>query len=345
MAETIDAALDMLHQTGPEYGGGLSNHGPMAAEAMLALGRPEAILPWVERYKHRLPEHPTPSSPIPHAQWREALGDLKRLADWNTFFERELADAPWPDVVHHWVPHLVPGLMAASTHGLIRTSHAVRCLARGETPQRRHELAEGLGYWAACYQRLPGHPSGMDAGWSPRQALAHVHRLHDPGARAQGVIHKVVQGLDADPSFAQAIDLVSPHGDLASFLSELTELSARMYLAHTSDLIAFVHAVTAPSALRLLLPYLAAADARLAARYAWQACAALYAWYATTSIPSPTTLEGPSEPRDTLIDRAIAAGGAHTIKFTEACLREYAINPNPVYLAAARDVAERVGER
>jgi hypothetical protein len=33
----------------------------------------------------------------------------------------------------------------------------------------------------------------------------------------------------------------------------------------------------------------------------------------------------------------------HTIKFTEACLREYALNPKPVYLVAARDIAERVG--
>ncbi len=46
----------------------------------------------------------------------------------------------------------------------------------------------------------------------------------------------------------------------------------------------------------------------------------------------------PSEP-----DRAVIAGGAHSIKFTEACLREYAINPNPVYLVAACDVTERVG--
>jgi len=56
-----------------------------------------------------------------------------------------------------------------------------------------------------------------------------------------------------------------------------------------------------------------------------------------------TGLEAPSEDREDLIDRAVAAGGAHSIKFTEACLREYAINPNPVYLVAARDAPERVG--
>ena len=52
-----------------------------------------------------------------------------------------------------------------------------------------------------------------------------------------------------------------------------------------------------------------------------------------------------TESQDTLIDRAIAAEGAHTIKFTEACLREYALNPKPVYLLAACDVAARVGAR
>ncbi len=48
--------------------------------------------------------------------------------------------------------------------------------------------------------------------------------------------------------------------------------------------------------------------------------------------------------RKAVIDRALAAGGAHSIKFTEACLREYALNPTPIYLMAAYDVAERVGE-
>ena len=94
---------------------------------------------------------------------------------------------------------------------------------------------------------------------------------------------------------------------------------------------------------RLLAPYLSDAEARLAARYAWQACAAIYAWYSTTPPPATTDLTPPTEGHEDLIDRAVAAGGAHTIKFTEACLREYALNPKPVYLVAARDAAERVG--
>ncbi len=38
---------------------------------------------------------------------------------------------------------------------------------------------------------------------------------------------------------------------------------------------------------------------------------------------------------DELIDRAIACGDEHAIKFTEVCLREHALNPDPAFLAAA----------
>ena len=64
MTTTIDEVLDILHRTGPEFGGGLANHGPMVAEAMLALGRPEAVLSWVERYKSRLLDRPAHSQPF-----------------------------------------------------------------------------------------------------------------------------------------------------------------------------------------------------------------------------------------------------------------------------------------
>ena len=50
-----------------------------------------------------------------------------------------------------------------------------------------------------------------------------------------------------------------------------------------------------------------------------------------------------NEQIDELIDGAVATGGVHVIKFVEACLREYRLNPKPVYLVAARDVRKRIG--
>jgi hypothetical protein len=343
MSPTLDEILDILHDTGPDLVGGNSNHGPMVVEALFAMGRPDAVLPWIAGYKRRFQERLQPRQPISPEDWRVSLGDRSRGADWVAFFDCQLAAAPWQAVLQAWVPQLVPGLWAAATHGLIRTGHAVRSLTAMTTPQRLHELAQGLGYWAARYQELPGKPAGQHAGHTPSKAVQYVQRIHGPDFDASGSIVQQIKGLDNQPEFTQVVDLVDTAGDLSGFLSELTATWAGIYLANPKGLIAFVHAVTAPSALRLLAPYLPAADTRLAARYAWQACAAIYAWYSTTPPPSLAAFTPPPEAPDALIDRAIAAGGAHTIKFTEACLREYALHPTPVYLVAARDAADRVG--
>ena len=197
MAITIDEMLDLLSFAGAELGNGNANHGPMAAEALFSLGRDEAVLPWVEDYRSRLMDRPSPSLAIPRTEWRESLGERQRLGDWIEFFENELKEAPWQDVVRIWVPRLAPAVMAAATHGLIRTGHAVRNLSSEDTPQRRHELAQGLGYWAARYYTLPGEPSATNAGYRPRVALERVERLHD--LERCGADHRADQGAGKPP--------------------------------------------------------------------------------------------------------------------------------------------------
>lgn len=150
--------------------------------------------------------------------------------------------------------------------------------------------------------------------------------------------------MHEQPNFADTVNLAAPGDNVSAFLSDLTQTAAHWYLSDRTAPFVFVHAVTAPSALRFIAPYLSDADARLAARYAWQACAAMYAWY---MLEEPTRSPAPdAEPpaQDELIDRAIHAAGPHAIKFTEACLREYQLNPNPVYLHAAHDAADRIGD-
>ena len=344
MSISLDEMLDLLSPFGSERANGNANHGPMAAEALFTLDRSEAVLPWVEHYKTGLVEGIEASNPIPRSGWRQCLGDRSRLGDWINFFDRELAENPWQATLREWVPPLAPAVMAAATHGLLRTCHAVRSLAAVETPQRLHELAQGLGYWAARYQVLPGSPSEQNAGHLPESAVEHVDRLHGPDFDGSGGISQQVMGLEEYPEFARTIDLVDTGGDLSEFISNLTETFAAVYLANQKNLIAFVHTVTAPSALRTVAPYLAEADARAAAKYAWQACASIYSWYSVAPPLETSEIAIPSENQEELKDRAVAAGGAHSIKFTEACLREYAMNPKPVYLAAAKDVSERVGQ-
>lgn len=331
----MDQALEMLARTGPEYGAGLSNHGPMAAEALIRLGRPEAVIPWVEQYKRVLQGPPEARNPISKKHWQDALGNVQRVGDWIAFFNRELEEASWSSVLGQWLPRLAPGLVAAANHSAIRTGHAVRSLAERETVARRLELAQGLAYWAARYQLLPLSLQHQNKGLKPSQGIKQV-KLLPVEQRGTGLIFDKLRRLDDFPPFATVADLVDSSGDASRFISDLTETFAGIYLANARDFMsAFtcIHAVTGPSAIRLLAPYVKPEEVRHLLRYGWQAAAALYAAFGSTLVPD--ALDARARNREDLIDRAVASGDEHAIKFTEACLREYALNPKPVYLLAA----------
>lgn len=344
-SEAMEDALALLASTGPEYAGRLANHGPMAAEALVALDRPDAVVPWVERYKKRLREHPAGTRPIDPAAWREALGEGGRVGDWIVFFRRELAKRPWKTVLAEWTARLSPGVVAAAFHGAIRTAHAVRSLEASETPARRRELAEGLGYWAATYNALPeaAAPARPPAGRRPSGAIAGVPILPPERRVSYGNITDRLSPLDGFSPFASVADAVDPSGDTDAFLSDMTETFAAVYLASVppGSVITFLHGVTGPVAVRTLLPYVSAEERRRLLRYTWQAAASFYSSAGGKTAPPLSADALPS--RDELADRAIATGDEHAIKFTEACFREYARNPKPVYILAASDGVARLG--
>src|SRR6266436_1834929 len=152
---TLDDALELLAPYGIALTNGNSNHAPMVAEALCALGRPDAVMPWIERYRERLVARGPVGERIDAAEWRTALGQRDRFAAWSALFAEELREAAWRAVLDRWVARLAPGVSAAATHGAIRVGHAVRALAEGESPQRRSELADALASWAASYSELP----------------------------------------------------------------------------------------------------------------------------------------------------------------------------------------------
>ena len=342
-AEAMEEALGLLAKTGPEYAGRLANHGPMAAEALVVLGRPDAVVPWVESYRHRLYEHPTGGHPIDGTAWRDALGQGGRVGDWIVFFDRQVEERAWKEVLAEWVPRLSPGVIAAAFHGVIRTAHAVRSLDARESRARRRELAEGLGYWAATYEVLPESPAAAEHR-APLAAIPEVASLPADRQIHTGNITDRLAPLDRFPPFAGVANLVDANGDASAFLSSLTETFATVYVENVppGSVITYIHAVTGPSAIRLLLPHLDAKARATLLRYGWQGAAALYAasggkW----SSQAPST--APRGDREDLVDRALATGDEHAIKFTEACLREHALNPKPVYLAAARAAVGSLG--
>ena len=95
---TLDEAYERLHATGPEFDGSLSNHGPRAAEALVRHGHGDLVTSWLDEYMLRLEEFPRGTGPI-GADWQQALGDPRRIADWTVFFGRELGEQPWRAVL------------------------------------------------------------------------------------------------------------------------------------------------------------------------------------------------------------------------------------------------------
>ena len=59
----------------------------------------------------------------------------------------------------------------------------------------------------------------------------------------------------------------------------------------------------------------------------------------------PRTSKRAEADEDALVDRAIAHGDEHVIKFTEACLHRHALGPSPVYFAAADHVLGMIPRR
>ncbi|MGE4091980.1 MAG: questin oxidase family protein [Candidatus Binatia bacterium] len=334
----LDEALSILLGYGPDLRNGLTNHAPMAVEAMCAMGRPEAILPWLEHYRQGMLPRPERHKRIDAQSWRKALAQEKHVEDWAEFFREELQQAPWQDVLQRWIARLAPGLSGSATHGVIRVGHAVRSLDQHESPERLHELADALAYMAATYQELPTPTPIPNGRLSPSTALTQVPVVPEKQRRFAGTITSSLGALSEFPAFAPVIGLIDVMGDASTVLSQLTETFARVYLANTHDIltaIVFIHGVTSATALRSLLPHVSQETARAALRYGWQAGCSLYTTFG--SRPDPVELIAqPQHDQETLIDMAITHGDEHAIKFMEACLREYALNPSPAYLAAAR---------
>lgn len=334
---TMEAALELLAPYGPDLRNGLTSHAPMVAEALCAMGRSEAVLPWLEKYRAGMLPKPAARQRIERREWRQALGQEERTTDWKLFFDEEFAEDDWHAVAARWTTALAPAICASAAHGVIRVGHAVRSLSEAESPARLSELAEALGYWAACYQTLPTAPLS-DSTERPLKAIMRVPLVPQEQRQYAGTIVSSLHALNDYPPFAPVIAMVDTRANPVELISELTETFARVYLANAATplgSIVFVHGVTDIAAVRSLLPLVSDSTARELLRYAWQASCALYASFGFQP-PVLGELEAPSESLETLIDMAVDNGDEHAIKFTEVCLREYALNRSPAYLAAAR---------
>jgi hypothetical protein len=337
----LDEAYQRLHETGPEFEGWLSNHGPMAAEAMARHGHADVVGRWLDGYVRRLEEFPRGSSPI-GTDWRTALGDPRRIADWTLFFARETREQPWRHVLGDWWARLLPGSAASATHGIIRVGHAIRALLTdGDDELHIAELAHGLAYWAARWQPYPGtdpqHAPGPDM--TPVVALATVPRLADQS----GGFRDRFSRLAALPPWPAAALGAGPPEEIRTWLSDLADASVLRYLeiAHGNPVM-LVHSATAPTAILRSLPAL---DPQLwapSAAAAWDAAAAVTAIYSPASAASGPRPAATNDSSDEVFARAVAHGDEHAIKFADTAVDVFDRTGDPAALTAARHAIDLI---
>jgi hypothetical protein len=338
----LDEAYQRLHQTGPEYEGWLSNHGPMAAEAMARHGHSADVGRWLDGYVRRLEEFPRGSGPV-GVDWRQALGDPKRIADWTVFFGHEVSEQPWQEALGSWWPRLLPGSAASATHGIIRVGHAVRALlADGDNPVHTAELAHGLAYWAARWQPYPRADGQPAPDLAPAAALAAVPRLADQSGGFRDRFARLAR-LPTRPAATLAD---GPPEEIRAWLAGLSDAAVLRYadIAHGNPVM-LVHSATAPTAILRSLPALDAALWAPSAAAAWDAAAALTAIYAPSGPASAgrrTTVPDGAGAMDEVFARAVAHGDEHAIKFADTAADVYQRTGNPAAIAAALRAVELI---
>jgi hypothetical protein len=318
-ADLLDETYVRLHQTGPEFDGWLSNHGPMAADALLRMGHGEDVTSWVTGYARRLEERPAGRDVLAESEWRANLGDFHRLGDWLALFDRLVDEEAWQDVLVRWWPRLLPGGAASATHGLIRTGHAVRALGERQTDARVRELGQALGYWAARWQLVPGERA-------PRGSLTVSAALDEvPATQSDGGFRERLAALAEVPRWSASLAALEPLArpeDVPAALEALTDTAIDRYARWAPGApIMLVHAATAPRAALLALPALPVDLWTSTYAMAWTCSAAVVAAYrpdegSAARVPASLTAED-------LADRAARHGDEHVIKLVEVALESH----------------------
>lgn len=329
---TLSGAYQRFLGTGPEWGEDqLTNHGPMAVEVMVRRGYADCAEDWVDAYVRRLDAMPSPTGRI--TDWLTAVGDAGRLADWVAFFGNELEEHAWQAVLATWWPRLLPGILAGTTHGVIRVSHVVRALLAGaDEVTASAELAHALAFWAARSKPLPPAPTPSGSA-DPASILDTLPRIHDQRGTVATRFAKLPQQWPE--AVAGLLPGASPE-ETRQRLTDLVTATTVRYLTHGhASPVILVHTATAPNAVLHTLPALPRELWAASLSAVWTATAAIYSAYAPAS-PMPRD-QLPSAVDDVagVIDRAMEHGDEHVIKFTDTAAEVFTRTGNPEALAAS----------
>jgi hypothetical protein len=320
LSDTCRVLLSQAKNFHPFYGDGLSNHLPMALVALDRLGGSPgrlnafyaASIPSLLGFKPAIhPLHPI-----------DAMGNCEHFASVLLYFQQAIAEHGPEAVLRRWVPALIPGIAAASFHGLIRLGYAI------ETSNNA-EIAAALALWTTAFTSLGAPDHLVD-----ETPAAIVMRLSRVIAN-----HPVSPGLIVDRMSAIAkLNSLQYSGSQPRQL-ELSDVAEFAISAYASfDDFTLLHAVTATHAFRMVIPFIS--DSALATRYLWRSVL-----IAALSTGLPLHNEWPTGGAQLtgwadIAARAIESDDEHVIKLVYTALAEFRVYADPRYQSVAtRQVA------
>ena len=284
----------------PEFGGGLSNHLPMALLALQRLGADDTHLTaWHGRYAARLDPAPAAQAWPAGDPWPGRLGELSAWPAYRDLFGQWIGHEGGADVLAQVLPVLMPGCGAGAFHGPIRVAYAARSGHAGE-------LADALAYWACRFLPLGALPAAPGTQPDPEPLLKRLRA----GRSKQGLIFQRMQDAARDRVLHVQVAQLAIDGHT---LERLARLSARAYAL--SGNFTALHLLTACHAMRVLGAFLD--DDGAALRWFWQAWATAVVAAGLKPLPAARL-----QPWDRIVAIALASDDEHVVKLVDSCREE-----------------------
>jgi len=249
--------------------------------------------------------------------WRLLAGDARWEGSLRGFFLCELEREGVADVLHRFLPEIMPGIDSRLFHGAIRLAYAVEL---GDL----EEVAAALAYAVVSLTPAlePPAPQGQVAAVSAQEGFARLQELHHDHAVFPRRLFMMGPGRVLENSMAQASipDLEVPvnfasMGAETTFFERYLEDTLEFYLQEAN--IYTLHAVTSLHALHTLRPYMGSADFAAGLRRHWRWLASLYVASKAPTLSRGSVLPAGKLPWPVLLESARTGLDDHEIKFLD----------------------------
>lgn len=333
-------------QWSPEFNNGLTNHLPMAVQALQSMQASDSQINRL--YAHLSPSldvfvKPEDQQNLSEAQVKALTGKRSHYPALVHYFTQLLLNQTLEQqhiAISRWLAYLSPGLSAAAFHPMIRLAHAISNDSETSTQLKHYdsnsETANALAYWVYAYQELAWPENNLQCSASITTA---IHSLVDSSADLGWPTQRLGKYLVTDDMLKvqqhrSFNDLVlTPIFDQIS-LAEMQEAILNLYLA--TDDFTILHGVTASYATSVIMDKY---NTKLMLPYLWQGLVTAFLSKGINPLKIQETQQKLLNIKvleiEEIKQRACHSLDSHTIKLAAVCLHMYKTTQNQSYLLAA----------